>query len=295
MPCFHPLRAFRDSEGIRFVGGAEIHNLMLPCGKCDGCLLERARQWSVRIMHEAQMYEFNSFVTLTYDDAHLPFDGGLHHIDFQKFMKRLRKKFGNEIRYFMCGEYGGKLGRPHFHAILFNLTFTDLQLHMTTGSGESLFRSATLEKLWPYGFSSIGSVTIQSAAYVARYTFQKVKNKSNYETVNVETGEIFERRPEYNRMSLGTHDSKGGIGKAWFMKFASDIYPHDRLVIDGTKCKPPRYYDKCFEAINPVKFNSIRNKRMVANSANCRDNTPARLRVKEVVAQAAISKFKRSL
>lgn len=245
-------------------------------------------------MHEASLYEHNSFVTLTYNDDHSPLDGGLHHVDFQKFMKRLRSRFPSApIRFYMCGEYGSSLNRPHFHTILFNHTFTDLSLWQISGSGSHLFRSATLESLWPFGFSSIGSVTFASAAYIARYVmakksgFQAVRS---YDSVNTETGEVFMRRPEYNAMSL-----KPGIGAGWFDKYTSDVFPHDRVVYDGVESKPPRYYDKRYSRFSPDSFDAIKDKRIFDNSAQWADNTPDRLAAKEAVCKATLSKFKRSL
>ena len=118
MPCYYPLNAMRSSSGIQFTGDT-IGNIKIPCGRCVGCRLERSRQWSVRIMHESQLHAENSFITLTYDDAHVPSDYSLRYPDFQKFMKRLRKHTGLPIRYYMCGEYGETFSRPHFHSCIF--------------------------------------------------------------------------------------------------------------------------------------------------------------------------------
>ncbi|AXH77727.1 MAG: replication initiator protein [Microviridae sp.] len=296
VPCFHPLKAFRDSNGIRVLNSdADLFNLLLPCGRCIGCRLERSRQWAIRCMHEASLHEFNSFVTLTYDDAHVPADGGLHHAHFQKFMKRLRKRFPQDIRYYMCGEYGPVNNRPHFHVILFGLTFTDLSLWKRTSADEVIFRSATLEKLWPFGFSSIGAVTFQSCAYVARYIMQKqtgdsgAKHYRDKGFIDTETGEVFGLRPEYNRMSL-----RPAIGKRWFEKFGlTDVFPHDRVVYDGSESKPPRYYDKLFSRIDADGFANIQDKRILDSQENLADSTPARLIDKETVLSARVNRLKR--
>lgn len=283
----------RSSSGVAVLSAdAKIFNLQLPCGQCVGCRLERSRQWAVRVMHEASLHQDNCFVTLTYDDEHCPPDGGLHHRHFQLFLKRLRKHFSDRnIRYYMCGEYGGNFGRPHFHAILFNCNFADYSLWRKSTSGASLYRSATLERLWPYGYSSIGAVTFESAAYTARYIMKKQTgfgSASKYETLDESTGEIFSRRPEYNRMSL-----KPGIGADWFKKYSSDVFPHDRVVRDGVESKPPRYYDKLFKAVDPDAFNLIKDKRFLDMSDAYKDNTPQRLVAKEIVASAKLSKLKR--
>ena len=132
----------------------------LPCGRCIGCKLERARQWAVRCMHEAALHEANCFVTLTYEDDKLPPDGGLRPRDFVLFMKRLRKRYGNGIRFFHCGEYGEKFLRPHHHVLLFNHDWPDKRVCRTSKSGESLYSSGELESLWDT--VSAGVVTSRS-------------------------------------------------------------------------------------------------------------------------------------
>jgi hypothetical protein len=99
--------------------------LELPCGQCIGCRLERSRQWAMRCLHESSLYDRNAFVTLTYDDEHLPPGGSLNYPDFQRFMKRLRKNSKSPIRFYMGGEYGESTLRPHFHVCLFGYDFPD--------------------------------------------------------------------------------------------------------------------------------------------------------------------------
>lgn len=293
MPCFHPLKALRSSQGVQVLNSAAtLWNLLLPCGRCIGCRLERSRQWAIRCIHEASLYEHNSFVTLTYDDQHLPHDGGLHYRDIQLFLKRLRKQFPG-VRYYGCGEYGTLRDRPHWHLILFNLTFTDLTLWKRSNADHSLYRSATLENLWPYGHSSIGRVTFESAAYVARYIMKKVtgdQSDSAYQSVSTVTGEVFSRRPEFNFMSL-----KPGIAAKWWDKYSSDVTSRDSVIHDGTPTKPPRYYDKLLKRSDPLKFASIHDKRILDMESKLHDNTPQRLQQRELVTNAKLSKLKRGL
>lgn len=295
MACYSPLKAQRDSNGVRVLSrDAPLWNLQLPCGQCVGCRLERSRQWAMRIMHEASLYEDNCFVTLTYNDEHVPEDGGLHYRHFQLFMKRLRKSFPDRIiRFYMCGEYGGKFGRPHFHACLFNVSFKDMQVWRKSNSDNMLYTSVLLENLWSKGFCSVGALTFESAAYVARYIMKKVNGAlqaRTYEVVSTVTGEIFARRPEFNKMSL-----KPGIGSGWYDKFHSDVFPHDRVIVNGNKMRPPKYYDKLLKRDCQDVYDVIKNKRFVDMQSKLGDNTYARLSVKEVVAKAGLSKLKRSL
>lgn len=90
--------------------------LEVPCGKCINCRVSRSREWTIRLMNELQYYKTSLFVTLTYDDEHLPSDNGLHISDLQKYFKRLRRDLdysNRKIKYFACGEYGDQFGRPH--------------------------------------------------------------------------------------------------------------------------------------------------------------------------------------
>lgn len=295
MACYHPVQAWRTSSGdVVFAERGDVTNsLLLSCGRCVGCRLERARQWSVRIMHEASLYEDNCFLTLTYDDDHVPEDGSLRYGDFQSFMRRLRRKIG-AVRFFMCGEYGDQLGRPHFHAGLFGTAFReDRYVWRKGGAGHQLYRSPTLERLWPFGSCEIGELTTQSAAYMARYTFKKVTGNpadDHYRRIDPDTGEVSYLEPEFAHMSL-----KPGIGARWFERFHSDVYPHDRVVVKGVKSRPPRYYDVLLKRRDPQLLEDIQQKRILDAVDKWPDNTPERLAVREVVTQARVSFYKRKL
>lgn len=298
MPCYHPISAYQCADGSIVFQERRWFNtvktLSLPCGQCIGCRLERSRQWAMRCMHEAQTHQHNCFITLTYDNTHLPSDGSLHYKDFQLFIKRLRKKFGNtRIRYYMAGEYGENFGRPHFHACIFGYDFHDKKLWKRTPAGSMLYRSADLETLWPFGYSSIGDVNFESAAYVARYIMKKVTGhnaKAHYTEIDPDTGEITSRKPEFNKMSL-----KPGIGYEWYKQYKNDVYPHDYVIIKGKKVKPPKFYDKKYKTDYPYEYDEILYKREINGKLNSEDNTLERLIVKETVQQAKLQKLKRNL
>lgn len=295
MPCYHPIPAWQseDREVILWrppqKGDKVLRELELPCARCEGCLLERSRQWAVRCMHEAQMWENNCFITLTYRET--PSYNSLRHSDFQAFMKALRKKYSRKrdndgggiqhdvypdwhpkagqsfhpIRFYMAGEYGTQRGRPHYHACLFNHNFEDLELLRRTNSGSLIYRSAELEKLWPHGFSSVGDVTFESAAYVARYVMKKAQQEEFESNFTDEiTGEYFEdvRVPEYNRMSLRPY----GIGAKWLSKYQGDVFPEDCVVVKGHKTKPPRYYTKYLEKVDPDLLEQVELARVLGNA-----------------------------
>ena len=204
-------------EELKSIYGDRL--LLLPCGKCYSCSCDYARMWSSRIMLEASNYDHNCFITLTYSDSFCP--DKLYKRDFQLFMKRLRKEIG-KCRFFACGELGDKSLRPHFHAIIFGFDFPDKVELQKSASGNIIYRSALLEKLWPFGISSIGTVTPESSQYVAKYSLKR-------KTSGVNSGEfvLMSRRP--------------GIG---FYNYDESIWDTDRLYLNGRNYKPPRFFEK---------------------------------------------------
>lgn len=299
MACFNPVPAFRTDAGdVVMVERGSIRSTMsLACGRCIGCRIERARQWSIRVMHEASLYgDRNCFLTLTYSDESLPSDGSLQYRrDFQPFMRRLRKAFTDrKVRFFMCGEYGEDKARPHYHVALFNCDFSeDRYVFKDFGSGHIVFRSPTLERLWHFGTSCIGTLTVESADYVARYTLKKVYGDladEHYKTVDVNTGEVTWRSEEFCHMSL-----KPGIGHGWFAKFNREVYPHDRVVYKGVASKPPRYYDKLFKKLDLDSLQLMKESREREARKRWPDNTSERLVVREKVLQARVNLKKRRI
>lgn len=291
MACFYPKKAFRTAQGeILFLERGDIvKQLMLPCGQCSGCRLERSRQWAIRCLHEAQMHEQNCFITLTYNNDEITND--LIYPHFQKFIRSLRKKTGKKIRYYMAGEYGSETGRPHFHACLFGFDFDDKTPIKRLNDGTYLYRSVLLETLWRYGFSSVGSVTFESASYVARYIMKKITGRAaqdRYYSVNAATGECLPITPEFNRMSL-----KPGIGQTWFDKYQSDIYPTGTCIIRGKKMKPPRFYDQKYAKLQPIQHEELHYEQYLKCDPN--ESHPDRLKARETVCNAKLNLSKRKL
>lgn len=299
MPCYHPISAWqllkvKTANGkptISFKNpfakpSANRVGIQVPCGQCIGCRLERSRQWAMRCVHEAYGHEDNAFITLTYSPENLPPNGSLPEYeggDFQKFMKRLRKAVSpKKIRFFSCGEYGEKNQRPHYHACIFGYDFPDKVLY-TIRDECRLYRSPMLENLWGLGFATVGDVTFESAAYVARYITKKI------------TGDLAEdhykgKNPEYTTMSR-----RPGIGKGWFDTFTDDVFPSDEVVLRGKVMRPPRYYDKELEKKDPAMYEKIKLDRKAKALQNAADNTTARLRAKEICKQAQFQQLKRGL
>lgn len=290
MPCYNPLVAYREGDRIVFADRGRGDQLLLPCGQCIGCRLERSRQWATRCLHESQMHDRNCFITLTYNEQHLPWDNGLHYPAFQRFMKRVRKSMG-PCRFYMCGEYGEDYGRPHFHACLFGLDFDDRVLHSVGGSGFPVYTSERLSALWEFGFSTVADFSFETAAYCARYIMKKVTGQpgeTHYDVVDAE-GEIHSRSAEFCHMSL-----KPGIGATWFEKFGkTDVWPRDAVVINGHECSVPRYYDKLTRRVDRARFDENKTKRELDNYNNRVHNTDTRLAAMEQVAAARVKMLKR--
>ena len=208
-----------------------------------GCKLERARQWSIRMVHEARFHPANSFLTLTYNDQSVPQSFGLELRHLQLFIKRLRKHVEpQKIRFFACGEYGDLNGRPHYHAIIFGYDAPDKQFLETSASGEKLYRSETIERLWGLGNTATQDVTIKSCSYVARYVTKKIKSgdefgAERYFRLSPVDGAYHSVRPEFAVMSR-----RPGIGSRFADEFKSDFYPSGYLVLDGVRQAPPKFY-----------------------------------------------------
>lgn len=266
MPCNDPLVAWKSNDktarGLRAVT-FDIKKacidlpINLPCSKCYGCRNDKAREWALRCSHEAQLHDQNSFLTLTYETEPKTKSGTptLRPRDFTLFMKKLRKKRQQRISFFQAGEYGS-LGRPHHHCLVFNCGFTDMYLWRKEGN-HNLYRSEELEKLWKQGHAEIGSVTFESAGYVAGYTMKDPKDAENTRQHCEETNRITTRVPEYRTMS-----KRPAIGKRWITKYIKDVYPTDEVITkNGNKLRPPRYYDQQLEITNPELLQQLKAER----------------------------------
>ena len=295
MACFYPLKAYRPKSGTKLVfdkrAGYEDRPVIVPCGQCTGCRLERSRVWAVRCMHEASLYDDNCFITLTYSEENVPYGNTLVISDFQKFMKKLRLRHPS-VRFFHCGEYGEKYSRPHYHALLFNCNFKDRVPWRQNANGDMLYVSEELETIWGHGLTSIGEVTFESAAYVARYIMKKVTGEQaekHYEWIS-DYGEVVNRQPEYTTMSR-----RPGIGKGWIDVFQSDVYPRDQVIMNNKKFRPPRFYDDAYELTNSRDYQKLKARRLAKAAKHADNNTPDRLRVREEVQRARLERLKREI
>ena len=280
MSCYYPLKAFVLGDNpetgkkiIRVVNkefngeeysAAGIPQIGLPCGKCIGCRLDYSRTWADRMLAESSLYKSNYFLTLTYDDEHLPpkhENSPIHSLnkrDVQLFMKRLRKALPEQkIRFFCAGEYGPQTMRPHYHLILFNCKLNDLKFLKENDLKQPYFVSETMSKCWPFGFHIIANVNWDTFAYVARYVMKKQKGEGSsvYEKYNFD--------PEFSTMSR-----KPGIGHDFMVDHMEELYAYGSINIptkDGAKSiRPCKYYDNLFDLEYPEVMEEIKSDRQEA-------------------------------
>lgn len=304
MSCYHPLKAFQigfhpsgkpkykicsydvecvyvKDDGSSFASSVLNYNplykcvsdfIEIPCGKCIGCRLQQSREWATRILLESQDHDENWFVTLTYDDEHIPeidfaksvdFDTGelldsgslqtLCKRDLQLFNKRLRKEYKNDkIRFFACGEYGEKTARPHYHVIYFGLHVKDLKFLKMSRLGDKYYISDTITRLWGNGHVLLAQLTWESAAYVARYVTKKFTGdmaKYWYDDIGL--------TPPFTLMSR-----RPGIASNYFDENSVDLLKFDGGVIstkNGAKIYPnPRYFKKKLDLLFPEEYSNIK-------------------------------------
>lgn len=253
----------------------------IPCGQCIGCRIDYSRMWADRCILEAKGYEHNAFITLTYDPEHLPKPtpvvdtqtgevlewSSLMPEHLQKFMKDLRRFYKyhynhDGIRFYACGEYGDEGGRPHYHLLVFNLPVPDKVYWFTNNDHENIYVSDSISQIWGKGIVTIGEVTWNSAAYVARYVVKK--QKGDTKGLVELPGKILVKGilPEYTVMSR-----KPGIAYKYYDENKHQFYENDEIVISvrgkARTIKPPRYFDKLYDidCEDPFLMQDIKRKR----------------------------------
>lgn len=296
MSCYHPKTAWKSlieknpetgkaiitfkipSPQSKEWEGKTYEQIEIPCGKCIGCRLEYSRQWALRIQKEASLYEHNWFLTITYNDMHLPIwetinkETGeyilghpLNPEDLTKLMKRIRwhwkKKYNHEgIRFFACGEYGEITDRAHYHGAIMNFPIPkeELEPYKCNALGDQLYKCKLLDKIWGKGFVTVGSLTWQSAAYVARYILKKQKGDPRQsKAFYTSQGKI----PEFTRCSR-----KPGIAREWYELHKDEIYKNDEIFVPkrggGTlKLRPAQYFDRLYDLEHPKEMLIIKEAR----------------------------------
>lgn len=250
MQCAFPLMISKNRDNswriTRFQ--SDSHGAFVPCGRCMPCRLNRKREWGVRCLHESQMHDASSFLTLTFDDEHCPQQ--ISKRDLQLFMKRLRKSLSpHKVRYYACGEYGDYSNRPHYHVSLFGYDFPDkVSLDVTGTQEHPLYFSEQLAAVWPFGHHSIGSITFDSAQYVAGYVSKKL------------TGAYEKHDPDgvVLQSEFGLSSTRPGIGASWFYRYGDSVVDKGFCYVNGSKCAIPSYYKKrLFSEQQKIRFREV--------------------------------------
>lgn len=269
------LEKIKDFENIKV--------MPIPCGQCIGCRLEKSRDWANRGYLEASLHKENYFVTLTYNENHLPmkshvehdgkiylrdetWTGTLEKRDLQLFIKRLRNET-TKFSYMACGEYGEKNGRPHYHLIIFGAELpSETFYNARIINNETYWQNDIIEKCWvtsegkgkcgeSLGISNISEVSWNNIAYVARYITKKITGPNSKEEY-AKMG----REPEFNLASKNP-----AIGKEWFNLNHAKIIDNDEIIIKNKSgvhhVKPPKYFDKLIEKNNPELREEMKEKR----------------------------------
>lgn len=235
------------------------------------------------------MHSANSFITLTYNDEHLPDDQSIDLRHWQLFAKKLRNKCG-PFRFYNCGEYGDESGRPHYHACIFGLDFSFDRKPFKMAGDHQLYTSECLGEVWGLGFTTIGELSFESAAYVARYVMKKrtgAEAALSYFWVD-EYGKQFDVRSEFSTMSR-----RPGIGRSWYDAYKADLRISDSCVVKGREQRPPAYYDSLFKVEEPEAFEAMKAERVLSAAKHALDQTPDRLAVREAVQAAKDSPHRR--
>lgn len=250
MPCYYPVGAWRAKKpnpdtgryGVTFKPSEGGDPVELPCGKCVGCRSTHRRDWAIRCMHEAQGYMANGFVTLTYNDDHLPSDLKISKDHFRSFLKNLRKLtpsdwyrpdegyLGPKFRYYGVGEYGEKTRRPHYHLLIFGANWHEdaAMIHRNEDHTRSFWTSPILTEAWEgKGFVRVDNMSYGSASYVTGYTNKKLGDDDTFA--------LMSKRP--------------AIGRKWLEENWQSIDDQDNSTVfmNGNNYPAPSVYFKWME------------------------------------------------
>lgn len=306
MPCYHPRKGYKTADGTLTFNATKSRtgvSIAIPCGQCIGCRLMKSQEWQTRLVHESSLHAKSVFVTLTYDQQHVPEDYSLKLRDVQLFMKKLRNKKPQRVRFFAVGEYGERYHRPHYHLILFNCDFhSKATVRISKATGSPVYTSPELSELWDKGAHEIETITPGLAGYCARYCLKKLNGDradEHYTRVSPIDGKSYRVASEFAVMSR-----RPGIGLDWFRKNQSDAYSFARstkgrvvsvvegILVDGQRRKVPAYY---LRKADEETQKHIRRARKRAALKHRDNNTPARLKVREEVQSLRAQRLLRKL
>lgn len=253
MSCYHPIPVwYREGHKVLFrKPEASLFSLYkpitIPCGVCIGCKLDRSKDWTGRLLMEYELNKDAFFITLTYDDVHLPKNGSLCKRDVQLFLKRLRKMFPFlTIKYFCAGEYGSTTFRPHYHLVVFGVNLFNEVFKSKKYDNSGHFKSEVLDKLWSNGFSLFSAVTPENIGYTTRYTLKKVNYK-----VKDRSLKKFGLIDEFLLCSKG-------LGFNYFLLNYDRLVSNGVYYYSGNAYPLPRYFLEKLKSISDSDFQALK-------------------------------------
>ena len=251
-------------------------SIPIPCGQCTECRIRRRMELALRLEHESRYHNESWFCTPTYSDENLPYGGSLYYEHVSEFIRSLRRRTGQKIRYFAAGEYAPDTKRPHYHLILFGLTLPNPRLvssrpiHQTNEAqiakltGQPLpmaryYKDQLLDDAWKKGHVDVTPVSPATMQYVAKYHIDKVTGPLAEQVYSrhLDDGTIVQVEPHAARMS-----NRPGLGAQYFHDFYPEMYPNGTIVKDGIEFKTPEYYDRLCEKYYPELWEKTLDKRI---------------------------------
>lgn len=228
MKCVNPSSAHLANGKVYFstrgIEGVRRFSVKIACGHCWQCRRESSLDTAVRAQHESHYWTHSFFLTLTYDNLHLPKNSSLSRPHITAFVRELKRNM--DIMIFGCGEYGGKFGRPHYHLIL----FSNHDIH-----------SEEYQKHWSFGHIDVGECTPASIAYVCKYSVKKVLGPAAH-SYYADRGII----PEF-----GIFPKRPAMGRKWLEDNLQHIISNNFVYYNNSKRRIPRYYKKILAALKP--------------------------------------------
>lgn len=321
--CTNPRQAwfcydYEPTEGIYLFSEREARSFNhyelseVPCGRCLECTMKDKRGWTARALAEAQLHDVSSFITLTYNDAHLPDDAGLCRAELKSFIDRLRigikRQYNKNIVVFGCGEYGGNPsdpvktpeGRPHYHLCIFGFDFPDRTPFKMSDSGFLIYRSPFLESKWsregsPMGFCTVQNLEFGDMAYCAGYVDKKALKRATAEQDKyVSRGKyVVDKYGECREAEFRVYPVRPALGRNWLDKYFNDCYPSGFMIFDGKRFAVPKYFDKVARERDPEMFDKVKQERREKALLRADENTPERRAVREELLRLKVEKTRK--
>lgn len=292
MACYQPRPAWPDlAAGGRYVftyntrldlGG----QVLVPCGQCNGCRRDLARDAALRCVHELSLHDAASFITCTHSDSHFPTSQDDWERKNVLFLKRMRSASpGAVLRFFGCLELGPKTQRPHSHYLVFGRDFSRDEPVGKGDSGSICYRSDELDAIWGLGQASVGDLTAAACKYVAAYTMKKQSRGAPDEFEHVAHPLSGELLPLVQARSFGV-SRRPGIGAGWFDKYGEQAVREGHCIVNGQRVPLPAYYSRLGKrAFGNLGGDAQADAALVASKLS-HEFSPERLAVREEVAEA---------